>query len=74
MLVAYSARLVMGIVAALSYKLLFWTDRDLSIAAVALVLLCSFCIAGILSDDMPLEAWCLAAVGYAQAAFARVLS
>lgn len=74
MLVAYSARLVMAILGALSYKLLFWSDRDLSLAAVALVVLCAFCVAGILSDDMPLEAWCTAALAHVQAVLARVVS
>lgn len=44
-------RLCMGVLSVLSYKLLFWSERDVTIAAIVLAIVCACATALLLAPD-----------------------
>ena len=50
-------RLWMGFLSVLSYKLLFWSDRDVTIAAVLLAVVCAFATGVLLAPDSEEGLW-----------------
>ena len=50
-----SFRLFLGIVSFLSYRLLFVSTREISIATVILILICSFSVSALFSGEDTIE-------------------
>lgn len=50
-------RIFLTVLSLLSYKLLFLSERDLSIGAVILVVICSLASSSLVSQNEHMEAW-----------------
>ena len=65
-------RLWMGVLSVLSYKLLFWSDRDVTIAAVLLAIVCAFATGVLLAPDGEEGLWLAEARGVWAVAWSSV--